>query len=148
MEPDIQIIQANQLQDFQALLGVFEDVFEMEKFTIPSDAHLLNLLNNKHFFAVVAKSESKVIAGLTAYVLEQYYAEKPVAYIHDLAVMTLYQRKGIGRKLIAFTNEHCRERGFDEVFVQAETEDDYAVNFYRSTRPTEELEAVHFSYKF
>lgn len=148
METEIQIIQANQLDDLKVLIAVFEDVFEMEKFAIPSDTHLLKLLNNKHFFAVVAKHENKVIAGLTAYVLEQYYAEKPVAYIHDLAVMTLYQRKGIGRKLITFTNDHCRKRGFEEVFVQAETEDDYAVNFYRSTRPTEELEAVHFSYKF
>lgn len=73
---------------------------------------------------------------------------KPIAHIYDLAVSTSYQRKGIGSKLIAFANEYCKQSGFEEVFVQAEKDDDYAIDFYRSTKPAEELEAVHFSYKF
>ncbi|WP_375578279.1 GNAT family N-acetyltransferase [Marivirga tractuosa] len=148
METEIQIIQANRIDDLLALISVFEDVFEMEKFVVPSQTHLQKLLNNEHFLAVVAKSNEKVIAGLTVYVLDQYYSERPIAHIYDLAVSTSYQRKGIGSKLIAFANEYCKQSGFEEVFVQAEKDDDYAIDFYRSTKPAEELEAVHFSYKF
>lgn len=41
---------------------------------------------------------------------------------------------------------YCRINGYQEMFVQAEKIDDYAVAFYRSTKPSDELKAVHFSY--
>jgi aminoglycoside 3-N-acetyltransferase I len=81
-------------------------------------------------------------------VLDQYYSTKPLAYLYDLAVLTEYQRKGVGRKLIEFTNNYCRQEGFKEVFVQADKMDDYALDFYRSTNPTLEEQVVHFSYIF
>lgn len=147
METQIQIIQPNNLTELNELITVFEIVFEMERFIRPGETHLINLLHNKGFFAVIAKTEGKVIAGLTVYVLDQYYSEKPLAYIYDLAVLNAYQRKGVGRKLIEFTNQYCKEKGFDGVFVQADKADDYAIDFYRSTKPTEELPVVHFNYK-
>lgn len=119
----------------------------MENFKRPDQTHLKSLLNKETFFAVTAKTEHKIIAGLTVYVLDQYYSEKPLAYIYDLAVSVEYQRKGVGRKLIEFTNEYCKENGFEEVFVQADKVDDYAIDFYRSTKPTSEEQVAHFSYK-
>ena len=119
----------------------------MQNFKRPSQTHLQNLLDNDNFVAVVAKSESKIIGGLTVYVLNQYFSEKPLAYIYDLAVLTPFQRKGVGRELIAFTNAFCKKKGFEGVFVQAEKVDDYAIDFYRLTKPTEELQAVQFYYE-
>jgi aminoglycoside 3-N-acetyltransferase I len=58
-----------------------------------------------------------------------------------------YQRQGIGKSLVAFTNQYCRERGYEEVFVQADKADDYAIDFYRLTQPTAEEQVVHFYYK-
>lgn len=138
---------SDQIKDFLSLISVFEEVFEMEKYVKPDKSHLQKLLNKKHFFAVTAKVENKIIGGLTVYILDQYYAEKPLAYIYDLAVLTSYQRKGIGKKLISFTNEFCKKNGFEEVFVQAEKEDDYAFDFYRSTQPSGELDVAHYFYK-
>lgn len=129
------------------LIYVFQQVFEMNSFKYPSDTYLQNLLNKDNFFPVVATLDNKVIAGLTVYVIDQYYSEMPLAYIYDLAVMQEHQRKGIGKKLIEFTIDHCRDKGFEEVFVQAENLDDDAVNFYRHTKPTDEEIAVHFSYR-
>jgi len=63
-----------------------------------------------------------------------------------VAVLTEYPRKGVGRKLIAFTKEYCREKGFEEIFVQADKVDDYAIDFYRSTMPTTEEQVIHFNY--
>lgn len=119
----------------------------MKNFKRPNETHLKNMLSRDTSFAVVAINENTVIAGLTFYVLDQYDFEKPLAYIYDLAVLKQYQRKGIGKKLIEFTNEFCRQKGFEEVFVQAEKIDDYAVDFYRSTNPTGEQQVVHFYYK-
>ncbi len=146
MEVDIKILQPDNLEDFHQLLTVFDVVFEYEPYTRPNDEHYKNLLSNPAFCAIVAKRNSKVIGGLTAYFLDQYHSVKPVLYIQDLGVMTEHQRKGVGRKLIAYTKAYCSEKNLQLMYVQAEKEDAYAVEFYRSTNPTEELDAVHFSY--
>jgi len=59
-----------------------------------------------------------------------------------------FQRKGIRKKLIGRLVQYCRENDFDHAFVEAETEDIHAVNFYRSTPVSSELNAVQFTYSF
>ncbi len=146
MQTEIRLVSPDALEELDELISVFEEVFEMEDFQRPDKAHLQSLVNGDSFFAVIVKAENRIIAGLTFYVLDQYYSKKPLAYIYDLAVLTRYQRKGVGKELIKFTNEYCRQKGFEEVFVQADKADDYAIDFYRSTKPTKEEQAVHFSY--
>jgi aminoglycoside 3-N-acetyltransferase I len=146
LKTELQLLQANDLEKLVSLISVFETVFEMKDLRRPGTAHLQALLKKETFFAVVALSEGKIIAGLTVYVLHQYYSEKPLAYLYDLAVLPHYQRKGVGRSLIAFTTEHCRQKGFEELFVQADVPDQHALDFYRSTKPTNEEEVIHFYY--
>ncbi len=118
----------------------------MKNFKRPSESHLVKLLDNGDFLALVAKSDNRVIGGLTLYILHQYYSEKPLAYLYDLAVLPEYQRRGVGRKLIEFTTKYCAANGVEEVFVQADKVDDYAIEFYRATNPTDEEQVVHFYY--
>ncbi|QEH39367.1 GNAT family N-acetyltransferase [Chitinophaga sp. XS-30] len=136
----------NDLHRFMELIRLFEVVFEMKGFQMPGAAHLQRLLGREDLFVFIALFEGKVVGGLTAYTLEQYYAERPLAYLFDLAVDTQYQRQGIGGKLIAALNAYCAQQGFEEVFVQADVVDDYAIDFYRSTRPTAEEAVIHFYY--
>lgn len=145
-EVDIQVVKSDDLETLNQLISVFEEVFEMKNFKRPTTGHLLKLLRKETFFAVVAKVGNRVVGGLTVYILDQYYSERPLAYIYDLAVLTDYQRKGIGRSLIEFTKKCGKRRGFEEVFVQADKVDEHAVKFYRSTRVTEEEQVIHFYY--
>jgi len=131
---------------FQQEIRLFETVFEMKQFNMPPAEHLQSLLQRPHFMAFVALVQDQVVGGLTAYVLDQYYSERPLAYIYDLAVANAYQRKGIGSQLLVALNAWCRSHNFEEVFVQADEVDDYALDFYRSTRPTEEEKVRHFYY--
>ncbi|HMR81745.1 MAG TPA: GNAT family N-acetyltransferase [Niabella sp.] len=146
MKPEIEISVIQNIDELNTLISVFEDVFEMANFKRPDTAYLANLLRKNTFFGVVAKTNGKIIGGLTVYVLDQYYSAKPLAYIYDLAVLTDFQRQGIGKKLIIYTNDYCRKEGFEGAFVQAEKADDYAVDFYRLTHPTDEMQVVHFFY--
>lgn len=139
-------LDKDHFERFIEVIRLFEDVFEMERFSIPGSSHLRILLSKKNFFVFAAFSENKVVGGMTAHVLDQYYSEKPLAYIYDLAVDKNYQRQGIGKKLIAELNSYCTEKGFEEVFVQAYKVDDYAIDFYRSTGPTKEEQVAHFCY--
>lgn len=130
---------------FQELISVFEAVFEMQNFQMPDDQHLQHLLNKEEFHVFVAMAKDQVVGGLTAYSLQQYYSTMPLVYIYDLAVRTDFQRQGIGTKLIAATTDYCKSIGAEEVFVQADEVDDYALDFYHSTGATAE-KVVHFSY--
>ncbi len=146
MDVQIKKLSHSDLANFKILVKMFEDVFEMEDFTIPDDNHLSSLITNPNFIAFVAIYDHQVVGGLTAYVLHQYYSKKPLAYIYDLAVSTQHQRKGIGRQLVAAFNLYCKDQGFEESFVQADKVDDYALDFYRKTKITAEEQVVHFSY--
>ncbi|MCW7474078.1 GNAT family N-acetyltransferase [Leptospira levettii] len=138
-------LSAYELKEFIELICVFADVFEMKEFQMPNESYLQSLLSRDDFFVFVTLIDGKVIAGLTAYLLRQYYSERPLVYIFDLAVQTKWQRKGIGNTLIRNINEYCRKEGMEEVFVQADVADEYALDFYRSTGGLPE-EVIHFTY--
>jgi ribosomal protein S18 acetylase RimI-like enzyme len=128
-----------------ALIKVYEEVFEMKDFRMPSAGHLQSLLEKEHIIFFVALSGSQVIGGLTAYVLPSVYFESSEVYVYDLAVKTEYQRKGAGRTLIDELKTYCRNLGSKEIFVQADLEDQHAIDFYRATGGISE-DVIHFSY--
>ncbi|MEO6130740.1 MAG: GNAT family N-acetyltransferase [Saprospiraceae bacterium] len=118
---------------FQELIFVFEDVFEMKNFAIPNQNHLQNLLDKPDFMVFVALLENKVVGGLTAYILPSVYFSGSDVYLYDLAVKTEHQRKGIGRQIIIELKEYCRQLGHREIFVQADIDDQHALDFYKAT---------------
>jgi len=136
---------AEDLGAFREQLRLFERVFEMKDFVPPPDEHLRSVLADDDFIAMVAEKEGTVVGGLTAYILRQYYMTRPTAYVYDLAVETARQRQGIGLRLMAELREHCRARGCDEVFVQADNVDVHALRFYRKSGASEEA-VTHFTY--
>lgn len=144
---EIRKLTSEDLDYFVELILVFEDVFEMQNFQLPQKEHLRSVLAQPGFHVFVAIENDAVLGGLTVYTLPQYYATKPLAYIYDLAIRRNRQRQGIGQKLIAEVNRYCLENGYEEVFVQADKVDDYALDFYRLTKPTNEEEVMHFYYK-
>lgn len=146
MKPEIRKLKSSEIDRFFELIMQFEDVFEMEPCLLPSKDYLQDLLLKPDFFVFVAMADNKIVGGLTVYTLHQYYKKRPLAYIYDLAIARQFQRQGIGKKLIAATNLYCKEKGYEEVFVQADKVDDYALDFYRSTSPNAEEQTVHYSY--
>lgn len=138
-------LAADDLDKFIQLIKLFEDVFAMENFEMPDNEHLEQLLGKSDFFVFVALENNEVVGGLTAYTLLQYYSRLPLVYIYDLAVKKTLQRRGVGKLLISRFTSYCKEIGIEEVFVQADKIDDYALEFYRSTGATEE-QVVHFYY--
>jgi aminoglycoside 3-N-acetyltransferase I len=104
------------------------------RYCILSENHLVKVIAKQEHLVFVALPGNKVIAGLTAYILEVFEEEKLIVYIIDLAVKTEYQRKGIGQKLIKEINTYCGAKSISEVFIQADAVDEYAVEFYRKIR--------------
>ncbi len=145
MSVQVRRLDQRDLDKFLALIGVFEEVFEMKGFKIPGEKYLQALLAKEDFFVFVALLEEKVVGGLTAYTLQQYYSERPLAYIYDLAVLSRYQRQGIGKLLMEGISTFCKGIGMEEVFVQADQVDQHAIEFYQATGGIAE-QVVHFYY--
>jgi aminoglycoside 3-N-acetyltransferase I len=142
---EIKKLDLKETSDFRTLIEIFKEVFE-NKDEVPNDQHLSTLLSNRDFMAFVVKVNNKVVGGLTIYVLHRYYSEKPIAYIYDVGIAPNLQRQGLGKALMTEVCKFCKANGFEEAYVEAESDDIDAVNYYRRTKFTNEMKAIHFTY--
>jgi ribosomal protein S18 acetylase RimI-like enzyme len=146
MKIEYKKLETGDLDRLIELIKVYEEVFEMKDFTLPDDRYLQNLLEKESVIFYAATIDKKVVGGLTAHILPSTYFPSSEVYIYDLAVLTEFQRKGIGRQLINSLKEYCAGLRLKEVFVQADLEDRHALDFYRATGGVAES-VVHFSYE-
>lgn len=146
MEATVRLLKAGDLETFRELIHLFNLVFELPPGIAPDD-HLIRQLQRSDFYVFVAEKGDQVVGGLTMYELQQYHSTKPLGYVYDLAVAVEHQRQGIGKQILSTARDCCRQKGFEEMYVQAEQEDQHAVDFYHSTTPSEIEVAVHFSYQ-
>lgn len=144
---EIQKLNSSEVEDFRDLVKIFKVVFENEE-EISEKKQLAKLLSNPDFMVFILKQNNKVVGGLTIYVLQKYYGTKPVAYIYDVGVSPDFQGKGLGKSLIAEICKYCKENGFEDAYVEAESDDVDAVNFYKKTKFSSEMNAIHFTYTF
>lgn len=142
----VEHLKKGDISTLRKLILLFKEVFEADRVGKVSDAYLKKLLANPHFIAIVALDGNKVVGGLTAYELPQYYGEHSEVYIYDMAIKATYQRKGIGKKLIAALKAYCKAKGIKTIFVEAHAEDKHAVAFYLSAKGKAE-KVVHFNYE-
>ena len=148
MEIKIKKLTPQDVRQFSKLLTVFAAVFETKQPVMTDEDYLENLLKNERFIVLAAIVETGVVGGLTVHVLPSYSCKKPAAYIYDVGVLPAYQRKGVGKKLIAYLKNYCIENEFAEAFVQADTEDAEAIEFYRATGFTSEMHVLQFTQSF
>ena len=146
MKTEYKKLETGDLNCLVELIKVYEEVFEMEDFTLPEPQYLQSLLEKETVIFYVGVFDKKVVGGLTAHILPSTYFPSSEVYIYDLAVQTEFQRKGIGRQLINSLKEYCASLRLKEVFVQADLEDRHALDFYRATGGIAES-VVHFSYE-
>lgn len=136
-----------EISDFRNLIEIFKGVFDNDEH-LPDDEHLIRLLSNPDFMVFVVKLDDKVVGGLTLYVLQRYYSVKPIAYIYDVGIAPDFQGKGLGKALMEEVCRFCEKNNFEDAYVEAESDDIDAVNFYRKTKFTNEMNAIHFTYSF
>ncbi|HSY75944.1 MAG TPA: GNAT family N-acetyltransferase [Bacteroidia bacterium] len=130
---------------FQELILVFEEVFESENLKTPKKSYLKQLFKNPGFITLIALNKKEVVGGLTAFELPMYYYKGSEMFIYDIAIKTKYQQMGIGKKLLAKLQQHCKKNGIKEMFVAANAEDANALKFYDSAGGKAEM-VVHFNF--
>ena len=143
----IKKLDKTEIEEFVVLIEIYNDVFENNT-PIPERSYLSALLSNTDFMVFVVKVQNKVVGGLTIFILHGYYSSKPIAYIYDVGISPGFQGRGLGKALIEKVCDFCRNNGFEEAYVEAESEDIDAIGFYRKTKFSNEMNATHFTYTF
>lgn len=143
---EVKKLNVTDVSDFRSLVEIFKIAFENEE-EIADSIQLAKLLSNPDFLVFVVKKNNIIVGGLTIYLLHSYYHSKPVAYIYDVAISPAFQGQGLGKKLISKVCKYCATHGFEDAYVEAESDDIAAVNFYRKTNYSSEIAAIHFTYR-
>jgi aminoglycoside 3-N-acetyltransferase I len=138
-------LDKNDIDAVRALLGVYVDVFKDQP--MPDDmAFLEKRLRDDHIWFFVASKDDEVIGGLTAYVLPSIYGDRGEVYIYDMAIAEAYQRLGVGSGLLDHFKEYCASAGIKEFYLQADTEDIHAREFYKKNGGIEE-DVRHYDFR-
>ena len=95
-----------------------------------SDTYLDQLLQRTEFWAFAATYAGAVIGGITAHTLIMTAFEGSEMFLYDIAVSPAYQRRGVGRELIAALRREATSLGVSTIFVPADDEDTGAIEFY------------------
>lgn len=132
---------------FKKLIAIFAIVFEGEEYIHHGDKELAEILQTPGFHVFTGIYKDGIIGGATVYTIISYTSGKPSAYIYDLAVHPDFQGRGAGRLLISEIKRYFASKGYNEVYVQADADDERAIEFYRKTECFSESEVVQFSYK-
>ena len=135
----------NELTRFRAVLLLFEEVFKVPHGANMADGYLQKLLENPTFIVMDALLEGECVGGLSAYVMSNYFSERPFIYLFDLAVKESVQRQGIGTNLVQTLKDRGRRLYSSEVFVQADLADAHALNFYKKIGGIPES-VVHYTF--
>jgi aminoglycoside 3-N-acetyltransferase I len=129
----------------EALLTTFGEAFEdVETYNgnRPSPDYLRQLLKSDYFIAIAALKADKVVGGIAAYELKKFEQERSEIYIYDLAVSAAHRREGIATALIQKLKAIAADRGAYVIFVQADIDDDPAIELYTKLGYREDV--LHF----
>jgi aminoglycoside 3-N-acetyltransferase I len=107
------------------------EVFEEECEPL-SDGYVDRLLSRRDFWVMAAFAGDEIVGGLTAHELPMTRAESSELVIYDVAVRSDWQRRGVGRLLVAGLREEACSLGLEEMFVPADNDDVHALDFYRA----------------
>ncbi|MDZ5782343.1 GNAT family N-acetyltransferase [Marinococcus luteus] len=131
-----------QMRKLNELYG--EAFEEKERYTEkkPSDAYLLTQLSNDRVIVCTAVYGERLVAGLTAYVMNKMEEETCEIYTYDLAVDARFRRQKIATNLLIFFMKEAENLNASAVFIQADKEDAPAVALYESMGAREEV--YHF----
>ncbi len=147
MKTSFEVYQLNKddINDFKKIITLFKEVFQTKNTTTAKRLKLAGLLNNADFVVLAIKTNKQIIGGLTAYKLKSYYTANDELFLFDIAIKKNYQKKGAGKLLINYLKQYCNTNNIRLMFVEANEEDEHAIQFYTSTANTFE-KVIQFNY--
>lgn len=90
-------------------------------------------LENNNNYLIACLENEKVIGFVLAYKLQRYDEKNDMIYIHEVGVLEEYRRLGIGKKLMEYVKDICKEENLSKIFLITNKSNIPAVSLYEST---------------
>ena len=130
----IHIREATQA-DLVAILGLYANVLDKGEVLSPEDAQILftKMQTYPNYKVYVAEKE-QVIVGTFALLIMDNLAHKgtPSGIVEDVAVQKELQGEGIGKLMMEFAMQRCREAGCYKLVLSSNQKREAAHAFYES----------------
>ena len=139
----VTIVVAKSVSDLSKLQLMFDNVFQTKPTHVPERGDLATFADHRDTCVLLAVREDEIVGGLVAYELQLLSGTKEF-YLYDIAVLPGYRKQGIGTLLIAELKNQARARGVSIIFVEAESKDTDAADFYQSLQG-EHITVDHFN---
>ena len=124
--------------DLKKLIAIYQAAFE-DKRNVPDEKYLDSLIQQTDIHCFGVFIENQLIGGLTTYFLPQLHSDKKMVYLYEIAIHPTFQRNKAGSFLFNAFIQECKLKQKEVIFVQADSEDEYAIEFYRQFKGNEIL---------
>lgn len=114
--------------DEDKALEVMETFFIEADESIPSSVFLKNTIN----YLLVAYLTDKPVGMLLGYELQRPETQRHMFFVYEMEVVETQRRSGIGRALIDYFKDICKERHGTEVFLLTNRSNEPAMNLFKS----------------
>ena len=101
--------------------------------TAPSQETIVKFLSNSQNILLSAELDDAPVGQLIGYILDRWDKNEPMLFLYSVDVAETYQRRGIGKALIAAVRKVGRIEGCSEAFVFANESNLPAMQLYQST---------------
>jgi ribosomal protein S18 acetylase RimI-like enzyme len=113
-----------------------------------SEKYLAYFLSKDEHYLLVATEDSKPIGYILAYRLNRVDREQNMMFFYEIEVDQNHRRKGVGKALINFLKNICRQNNIMKMWVETNRSNIPAMKLYRSTGGIENKEGDEVSFTF
>jgi|GEM_PF-488346 len=114
----------------------------------PNAEFMSQFLSAETNYLFAALQDDIPVAYALAYRLPRFDRSKNMFYLHDIAVLADWRRRGIGRQLMSSVLETCRSEEFSRLFLITDRSNVPACGLYAGTGGTASADQVLFFYDF
>jgi ribosomal protein S18 acetylase RimI-like enzyme len=97
---------------------------------IYSPNSLERYVDNKSNIAFIIEEDNKIVGLAYCYILERLDEVNPMLYIHSVGILSTYQNKGLGTKLMNYIIGYAKMNNYSECFVITEKSNKRACKVY------------------
>lgn len=139
MDPLSAIIRKAEFSDINQMAGLLKELFSLEEdFTFNKvaqrDGLSMMLDNNEKRCIMVAASEKQIMGMCTAQLLVSTAEGGMVALIEDMVVAKLYQKKGLGKKLLLAIEKWANKNDAKRMQLLSDKNNINALDFYKKQK--------------